>query len=154
MALPTNVYFHAILCVDQPTENNVAWQRFLPTGPIAMLPVINQLNCYSLRIALVNQPSVALISDCVAAAVRHSELSGVVNQPPAGRGAAVPGRGELCGRRQLCLCESSTHHPQLQTSAAVFIDTLQQRAHIVFLLPCGLNGRASPGCSSHVSGPF
>lgn len=75
------------------------------------------------------------------AAVRHSELSGVVHQPPAGRGAAVPGRGELRGRRQLCLRESSFTSPQLQTSAAVFIDTLQQRADIVFLLSCRVRAK-------------
>lgn len=138
-----DIYFHATLCFDQPTENNVAWQRFLPTGPIAMLPVINHfrvLNCcfcsFCPRQSTICCVNIRLCVGAHTAAVRHSELSGVVHQPPAGRGAAVPGRGELRGRRQLCLRESSFTSPQLQTSAAVFIDTLQQRADIVFLLSC------------------
>uniref|UniRef100_A0A8C7D362 Coenzyme Q6 monooxygenase n=1 Tax=Oncorhynchus kisutch TaxID=8019 RepID=A0A8C7D362_ONCKI len=37
--IPTVKWNYDQSAVVAPTENNVAWQRFLPTGPIAMLPV-------------------------------------------------------------------------------------------------------------------
>lgn len=68
-------------------------------------------------------PPVALIFDIgvhafYAAAVGHSELSGVVDQPPARRGAAGAGRGELCRRYQFCLRKSFSNP---QTAEVVFI---------------------------------
>lgn len=101
------IYYLSNLCVGQPTENNVAWQRFLPTGPIAMLPVLSAL-LTSVFLFLVNSPKkYAKLCPCsCTAAFRHCELSGVVNQPPARRGAARAGWRVLCWRYQLSLRKS------------------------------------------------
>lgn len=59
--------------------------------------------------SLQNIPLSHIIWECFSihalctAAVGHRELSGVVDQPSARRGAAGAGWGELCRRYQLCL---------------------------------------------------